>query len=132
MFILFEIHWDPCPRIFDTYYSIYRHCERYCSKTEKCVHKRTCLRNRIAWIFSMLICRRLHFDMNFITYHFYCRLIFRWFLLFCMYFLRYSSDLFQCHFLPWPNWMKIKSVINYLLFMIGLLLCKVEIHKNKI
>ena len=26
MFILFEIHWDPCPRIFDTYYSIYRHC----------------------------------------------------------------------------------------------------------
>ena len=26
MFIFFEIHWDPCTRIFDTYYSMYRHC----------------------------------------------------------------------------------------------------------
>ena len=26
-FILYEIHWDPCPRIFGTYYFIYRHCE---------------------------------------------------------------------------------------------------------
>ena len=26
VFVLYEIHWDPCLRIFDTYYSIYRHC----------------------------------------------------------------------------------------------------------
>jgi hypothetical protein len=24
--ILYEIHWDPCPRIFGTYYFIYRQC----------------------------------------------------------------------------------------------------------
>ena len=28
IFILCEIHWDPCPRIFDTYYSMYRPCDR--------------------------------------------------------------------------------------------------------
>jgi hypothetical protein len=28
IFILYEIHWDPCPRIFGTYYSTYRHFEK--------------------------------------------------------------------------------------------------------
>ena len=27
IFILCEIHWDPCPRIFQGYYFFYRHCE---------------------------------------------------------------------------------------------------------
>ena len=28
MFILFDIHWDPCPQIFQGYHFFYRYCEQ--------------------------------------------------------------------------------------------------------